>query len=144
MPRLPITIAVLSALVLAAPGCSRNRNIPTELAPSRTTSIGVNSYLWRAAIDTVSFAPLLLADSNGGVIVTDWFTNPNTPGERVKLTVAILDQDLRADALRVAAARQIAQGGTWVDAPVAAATVQKLEDIILTRARDLRRTAVGG
>jgi alpha-beta hydrolase superfamily lysophospholipase len=106
--------------------------------------IGVNSYLWRAAVDTLSFAPLVTADSNGGVIVTDWYSNPRTPGERVKLTVSILDQDLRADALRVAASRQVNQGGSWVDAPVAAATVQKLEDIILTRARDLRRTTVGG
>ncbi len=144
MPRLHLTAAALTILTLGAPGCTRNRDIPLQLAPSRTTSIGVNSYLWRAAIDTVSFAPLLQADSNGGVIVTDWYTNPKSPGERVKLTVSILDQDLRADALRVAASRQINQGGTWVNAPVAAATVQKLEDIILTRARDLRRTAVGG
>jgi len=107
------------------------------------TTIGVNTYLWRAAIDTVSFAPLITADSNGGVIVTDWFTNPNSPGERVKLTISILDQDLRADALRVAASRQINQSGAWVDAVVSASTVQKLEDIILTRARDLRRTSVG-
>jgi hypothetical protein len=139
-----IAAAALTILAVAAPGCSRNRDIPTQLAPSRTTTIGVNSYLWRAAIDTVSFAPLLQADSNGGVIVTDWYTNPNSPNERVKLTVAIMDQDLRADALRVAASRQVNQSGAWVDAPVAAATVQKLEDIILTRARDLRRTAVGG
>ena len=144
MPRLPITAALLAAIVLSAPGCSRTRDIPLQLAPSRTTSIGVNSYLWRAAIDTVSFAPLLQADSNGGVIVTDWYANPRSPGERVKLTVAILDQDLRADALRVAASRQVLQNGVWVAAPVTAATVQKLEDIILTRARDLRRTAVGG
>jgi alpha-beta hydrolase superfamily lysophospholipase len=144
MPRLPIFAAATAAIVLAVPGCSRNRTLPTQLAPSRTTTIGVNSYLWRAAIDTVSFAPLLQADSNGGVIVTDWFTNPNSPGDRVKITVSILDQDLRADALRVAASRQTIQNGNWVNAPVAAATVQKLEDIILTRARDLRRTAVGG
>lgn len=144
MPRLPITAAALTVLALVGSGCTRNRDIPLQLAPSRTTSIGVNSYLWRAAIDTVSFAPLLQADSNGGVIVTDWYTNPNSPGERVKLTVAILDQDLRADALRVAASRQTYQNGNWVNAPVAAATVQKLEDIILTRARDLRRAAVPG
>ena len=144
MPRLPAFAAALVVLALAAPGCSRNRTLPTDLAPSRTTTIGVNSYLWRAAIDTVSFAPLLQADSNGGVIVTDWYTNPNSPSERVKLTISILDQDLRADALRVAASRQTLQNGNWVNSPVAAATVQKLEDIILTRARDLRRTAVGG
>jgi hypothetical protein len=107
------------------------------------TSIGVNAYLWRAAIDTVSFAPLLQADANSGVIITDWYANPNSPGERIKLTVSILDQDLRADALRVAASRQTLQSGAWVDAPVAAATVQKLEDIILTRARDIRRSSVG-
>jgi hypothetical protein len=108
------------------------------------TTIGVNAYLWKAAIDTVSFAPLLQANPNSGVIITDWYANPKAPGERVKLTVAILDQDLRADALRVSASRQTYQGGTWVDAPVTAATVQKLEDIILTRARDLRRLAVRG
>jgi len=143
MSRLPVTALVLASLALSASACSRNRDIPNRLAPSRMTTIGVNSYLWRAAIDTLSFAPLLQADSNGGVIVTDWYTSPQNPGERIKLTVSILDQDLRADALRVAASRQINQNGTWVDAPVAAATVQKLEDIILTRARDLRRTSIG-
>jgi alpha-beta hydrolase superfamily lysophospholipase len=144
MSRLYTAAAAILIISVAAPGCSRNREIPTQLAPTRLTSIGVNTYLWRAAIDTVSFAPLLQADSNGGVIVTDWYSNPNSPGERVKLTVAILDQELRADALRVSAARQVLQNGVWVSAPVAAATVQKLEDIILTRARDLRRTTVTG
>lgn len=115
-----------------------------DLAASKVTTIGVNAYLWRAALDTVSFMPLVQADANGGVIVTDWYANPAQPGERMKLTVSILDQDLRADALRVAALRQVSQAGQWVDAPVQAATVQKLEDIILTKARDLRRSAVAG
>ena len=144
MLRLPITVAAILAVSLTTSACSRNKEVPTRLAPSRMTAIGVNAYLWRAAIDTVSFAPLLQADANSGVIITDWYTNPTSPGERVKLTVSILDQDLRADALRVAASRQVLQNGVWIAAPVAAATVQKLEDIILTRARDLRRTAVGG
>ena len=144
MPRLTTPVAALALAALALSGCARNRNIPTELAPATMTTIGVNGYLWRAALDTVSFAPLLQADANSGVIITDWYAQPQAPGERVKLTVTILDQDLRADALRVAASRQVNQNGVWVDAPVAAATVQKLEDIILTRARDLRRTTVGG
>jgi hypothetical protein len=144
MNRLQTTAAALIALLLTAPGCARNRNLPTGYAPTRLTTIGVNSYLWRAAIDTVSFAPLLQANAANGVIITDWYANPKAPGERVKLTVAVLDQDLRADALRVSAAKQVYQNGGWVDAPVSAATVQKLEDIILTRARDLRRTTVGG
>jgi hypothetical protein len=144
MTRLHKTAAALLVLALVGPGCARNKQLPTRLAPARMTTIGVNAYLWRAAIDTVSFAPLLQANPNSGVIITDWYANPKAPGERVKLTVAILDQDLRADALRVSASRETYQNGTWVEAPVSAATVQKLEDIILTRARDLRRTAVPG
>ena len=144
MNRLQTTAAALLVFALAGSGCARNKNLPTRLAPSKFTTIAVNGYLWRAAVDTVSFAPLLQANPNSGVIITDWYTNPKAPGERVKLTVAVLDPDLRADALRVSAARQVNQNGAWVDAPVSAATVQKLEDIILTRARDLRRAAVPG
>ena len=115
-----------------------------DLAASQVTTIGVNAYLWRAALDTLSFAPLAQSDSNGGVIVTEWYANPQNPTERVKVTAAILDRDLRADALRITAARQTMQNGQWIDAPVAAATVQRLEEIILTRARDLRRAAIAG
>jgi hypothetical protein len=115
-----------------------------DLAASKVTQIGVNAYLWRAALDTISFMPLVQTDSNGGVIVTDWYSSPNNQAERMKLTVSILDQDLRADAVRVAASRQVAQEGRWVDAPVQAATVQKLEEIILTKARDLRRSTIAG
>ena len=133
----------LSSVALASlAACGGGDRPKADIAASQVTTIGVNSYLWRAALETVSFAPLLQADSSGGVIVTDWYANPQNPGERVKLTVSILDQDLRADAVRVAASRQVAQGGAWVDAPVQAATVQKLEDIILTKARQLRREAV--
>jgi Domain of unknown function (DUF3576) len=122
----------------------KDRSKQADIAASKVTTIGVNAYLWRASLDTLSFMPLVQTDSNAGVIVTDWYSNPNTPAERMKLTVSILDQDLRADALRVAASRQVAQNGSWVDAPVQAATVQKLEEIILTKARDLRRSAIAG
>ena len=132
----------VAALGLAA--CSQSNERPeADLAAAQVTSIGVNSYLWRASLETLSFMPLTQADSAGGVIVTDWYANPQNPNERVKVSVSILDQDLRADALRVAASREVLQGGTWIAAPVQAATVQKLEDIILTKARDLRRSAVG-
>ena len=138
-------LPLAAALILS--GCGRDRDRTADavqIAPSRVSTIGVNAYLWRATLDTLSFMPLLQADSNGGVVVTDWYVNPATPGERMKLTVTILDQDLRADALRVAAARQLNQNGAWTDAPVQAATVQKLEEIILGKARDLRRAAVAG
>jgi hypothetical protein len=144
-PRVLANAALCAMMAAALAGCGgKKQGLRSDIAASRVTTIGVNGYLWRASLDTLSFMPLLQTDSNGGVIVTDWYTNPKNPSERVKVTVTILDQDLRADALRVAASRQVAQGSGWVDSPVQAATVQKLEDIILTKARDLRRNAIGG
>lgn len=137
-------VSLLAALAAGLAGCGHKDRPKADLAASRVTTIGVNSYLWRAALDALSFMPLLQTDSQGGVIVTDWYANPQNPGERMKVTVTILDQDLRADALRVAASRQVAQGAGWVDAPVQAATVQRLEDIILTKARTLRQQASAG
>ena len=142
--RRPIAFALLALAALGLSACANKDRPRADLAASQVTTIGVNSYLWRATLDALSFMPLLQTDSNGGVIVTDWYTNPSNPNERMKVTVTILDQDLRADALRVAASRQTLTGGVWVDAPVQAATTQKLEDVILTRARDLRRQASSG
>jgi Domain of unknown function (DUF3576) len=135
---------ILASSTLLLTACGKTERPKTDLAASKVTTIGVNSYLWRATLDALSFMPLVQTDSSGGVIVTDWYVNPQSPGERVKLTVSILDQDLRADALRVAGSRQVAQNGQWVDAPIRAATVQKMEAIILTKARDLRRSAISG
>jgi hypothetical protein len=139
-----VRFAMLGLAVVGLAGCGGGRERPrADYAAAQVSNIGVNSYLWRATLETLAFMPLLQADSSGGVIVTDWYSNPENPGERVKLSVAILDDDLRADALRVAASREVLQGGTWVPATVQAATVQRLEDIILTKARDLRRSAIG-
>jgi hypothetical protein len=138
-----LRLGLAVAAVLGLSACGGRKDVTAKAAPTQVTTIGVNSYLWRASLDSLSFMPLLQTDSNGGVIVTDWYSNPRNPGERVKVSVTILDADLRADALRVAASREVQQGGGWVAAPVQAATVQKLEDIILTRARDLRRNSVG-
>ncbi|RYY42039.1 MAG: DUF3576 domain-containing protein [Sphingomonadales bacterium] len=134
--------AILGSLALSVAACGGKDRPEADLAASKVTTIGVNSYLWRASLSTLSFMPLLQTDSNGGVIVTDWYVNPNVATERMKITVTILDQDLRADAVRVAALRQVNTGGQWVEAPVQAATVQKLEEVILTQARDLRRAAL--
>ena len=144
MTRLSVS-AIMIATTLALGACGGGNSRPqADLAASQVTTIGVNSYLWRASLDTLSFMPLLQTDSAGGVIVTDWYVNPQSPNERMKMTVTILDQDLRADALRVAASRQTNNNGTWVDAPVRAATVQNMEQIILGKARDLRRSAITG
>ncbi len=142
--RVLLATAALAVLGAGLAGCGgRSERPKMDLAAAQISTIGVNSYLWRASLETLSFMPLVQADSSGGVIVTDWYANPDNANERMKISVTILDEDLRADALRVAASRQVMQGGTWVDAPVTAATVQKLEDIILTKARDLRRSAIG-
>lgn len=136
---------LLAVVVVSLSACGGGKGRPkADLAASRVTTIGVNSYLWRATLEALSFMPLLQTDSNGGVVVSDWYANPNNPNERMKVSVTILDQDLRADALRVAASRQVMTNGVWADAAVSAATTQKLEDVILTRARDLRRQASAG
>ncbi len=101
--------------------------------------IGVNSFLWRASLDTLSFMPLTSADPFGGVIITDWYTPPQTPGERFKISAFILDRSLRADGVRIAAFRQVEQSpGNWVQAPLGNTMETDLENTILTRARQLR------
>lgn len=107
--------------------------------------IGVNSYLWRASLDVLSFMPLSSADPWGGVIVTDWYSNPEKPDERFKMTVYILDTRLRADALNVAVFKQVRDAaGGWVDSAVAGQTEMDMENAILTKARQLRLANVGG
>ena len=137
------------AVVAALSGCSHHRGRDkhvraTPLAPARLATIGVNAYLWQASLDTIAFMPVASVDSNGGVIVTDWYVNPTTPNERIKVTVAILDTVLRADAVRVTANREQLGPAGWVEVPVRAGTVQKLEETILGRARDLRRASIAG
>ena len=102
------------------------------------TGLGVNGFLWRAALDTVSFMPIASADPFGGVIITDWHSAADAPNERAKLNIFILDRELRADGIKVTVFRQIKDGAEWKDAPAAAATGSSLEETILTRARQLR------
>jgi hypothetical protein len=101
-------------------------------------ALGVNAYLWRAALDTLSFMPLSSADPFGGVIITDWYQPPASPGERFKVTAYILGRQLRADGIRVAVFRQVQQSGQWVDAPVSGVTTGDMENKVLARARELR------
>jgi hypothetical protein len=106
---------------------------------NETFGIGVNGYLWRASLDTISFMPIASADPFGGVIITDWYSTADSPYERTKLNVFIRDRDLRADGVKVSVFRQTkTSDGDWVDATVAAATSGSLENAILTKARQLR------
>ena len=104
-----------------------------------TGGIGVNAFLWRATLDTISFMPLLSADPFGGVIITDWYAPPEAPDERFKMTIYILGRTLRADGVQVSVFRQERSGdGLWEDRPTSPDTAVSLEDKILDRARQLR------
>lgn len=106
--------------------------------------IGVNSFLWSAALNTISFMPVASADPFGGVILTDWYENPETPGTRFKLNVYILDKQLRADGIRVAVFKQtLDKKGLWRDDKVPDKMSDNIENIILTRARELRVAQLG-
>ena len=106
---------------------------------SNPASIGVNGYLWRATLDTLSFMPLISADPWGGTVITDWYSNPEKPEERFKATVFILDTRLRADGLKVTINKQARDGtGQWIEAATSEQTETDIENAILTRARQLR------
>ena len=134
-------IGLLMVASLTGVADARKKVRQPQIAPVNVTTIGVNAYLWRAALDTLSFMSIAQTDSNGGVIITNWYVNPAVPSERMKVSVSILDAALRADVVRVSAARQVYQNGQWVDAAVQAATNAKLEEIILEKARDIRRNS---
>ena len=115
----------------------------TGLVGAQPGAAGVNAYLWRAAIDVLSFMPFMSADPVGGVIITDWYTPPTVTGERFKATAYVLGRDLNANDIRVAVFRQDEQGGSWVDTPVASNTATDITARVLQRARQLRAGATG-
>ena len=129
----PGTLTLMSALFSGLGGGQNNGG----------SGVGVNSFLWRASLDTVSFMPLASADPFGGVIISDWFSPPETPDERFKVNVFILGRDLRADGVRASVFHQKKDvAGQWSEAPVDANTATDLENAILTRARQIRLSAV--
>jgi hypothetical protein len=103
-----------------------------------SAKLGVNSYLWRATLETINFLPLKSADSTGGVIITDWRTRPDDSNERVKATAYIFGTKLTPQAVQVKLFKQRKREGVWTDVPASAETARQLEDAILTRARKLR------
>ncbi len=104
--------------------------------------IAVNAFLWRASLDTIAFMPLASADPFGGVIITDWYSPPETPDERFKVNVYILGRMLRADGLKVSVFRQQRNtAGQWNDANVGPEVPGEFENAVLSQARELRLRA---
>ncbi len=147
-----MTAAAAVAVALLAGGCVHRTlggaQAPrTARAPRAGTNpaIGVNAYLWRATLDTLAFMPLANADPYGGVIITDWYANPEKADERFKVTVYILDTRLRADGLNVNVFKQVkGADGQWVDAAATPQTSIDFENAILTRARQVRLSNLNG
>jgi hypothetical protein len=125
---------------LFGPGGLFGSRADRNKADNSGTGVAVNAFLWRASLDTINFIPLVSADPFGGVIITDWYTPAESPSERMKVQVTILDRELRADGVRVSVFKQTqsAKGGGWVDAQVDQRTNTDIENAILTRARQLR------
>jgi len=132
-------VATLAAVGLLSVGaCGGAHKAPPQRA-TPANAIGVNSYLWRATLDTLAFMPLASADPYGGVIVTDWYLNPEKPDERFKCTVYILDTRLRGDALKVTVFKEVGNGqGGWAPSQASDQTSIDIENAILTKARQLR------
>ena len=147
------SVALLAVGLISVGACAHKSNGPAaysdssggflgmgkKSAPAPVAGIGVNSYLWRASLDTLAFMPLASADPYGGVIITDWYTNPEKPDERFKATVYILDTRLRADGLTVSVFKQLkGADGNWTDSTTSNQTQVDFENAILTKARQLR------
>ena len=139
---LALTAAVLAACGGGGSANDRNATLATYSGKG-AQAMTVNRYLWAASLETLDFLPLLSADPISGVIITEWYINPEAPTERLKTNVYILDSALRADALRVSVFRQERQeDGSWIDASVNAATSREIENAILSRARQLRLNVI--
>jgi hypothetical protein len=162
-PRFEVTASAVAVLALGLAGCSANdqRDYPTARAdrdPSATSgglfsggssaaavegAVAVNAFLWRASLDTIAFLPLASADPFGGVIITDWYSPPETPNERFKVNVYILGRVLRADGLKVSVFRQQQDSaGRWADVAVGPEVAVEFENAVLSQARELRLRAV--
>ena len=98
----------------------------------------INALLWRASLDIVSTIPLNDIDTFGGTIVTEWYQIKEGSDNRIKLAVFVLDRELRSDGVRVVVYVQTQVDGQWQDNGTDTTMGKKLEELILTRAREIR------
>ena len=111
---------------------------------SKNKSVGmpVNALLWRASLDIASILPIDDIDVFSGTLLTDWYSLPSKPNEQIKLAIFVLDKELRSDAIRVIVYIQTLNNGVWEDAGIDQKLATSLEDLILTRAREIRTTSI--
>jgi len=138
----PTLAAALAGLLIVA-GCQSGGARNTQRAVSLPSVSAANPYLWRATLDTMQALPVQTTDPIGGLIVYDWKSFPDSPDERIKATVFILDSRLRADGVKVTVYRQVNTEGEWTDAGTDPDTATQLENKILERARIIRTSQIG-
>ena len=107
-----------------------------------SASLPINALLWRASLDIASSIPLDDVDTFGGTIVTEWYQLDAADEERIKLAIFVLDRELRSDGIRVVVYVQKRQGGVWSDHGTDTEMGLQLEELILTRAREIRAATI--
>ena len=137
-----ILTAALAGMLIVS-GCQSGGGKKNEGQITQQNIGTVNPYLWRATLDTFENMPVQSADPVGGLVVYDWKSFADSPDERIKATVYILDTRLRADGVKVSVFRQTNVEGTWTDASVDPETGIQLENKILERARTLKASQLG-
>ena len=112
-----------------------------RLSAKESARIPVNHILWRASLDIASILPIDDIDVFSGTLITDWYSLPSQPSEQIKLAIFVLDKELRSDAIRVVVYVQSRQEDIWQDAGIDPELAIRLENLILTRARELRASS---
>lgn len=134
---------LIMSFALSVTGCDKRTGIGEPrvnlVAADEVYEIGVNAYLWRASLDTLSFMPMLSAEPNSGTIISDWKVNPADTNERTKVDVYIVGKELRADSLNVKVHREMLQNGNWVTTEPRANAAAQIIQAITIQARLLRR-----
>ena len=119
----------------------RGINLNQALGGSQSgAALPVNALLWRASIDTLSVVPLNSIDTYSGTIISDWYKNPENPNQRIKIALFVLDQELRSDAIKaeVYVQHRTSASNDWTDAGRDTELAIRLEELVLTRAREIR------
>ena len=110
--------------------------------PKEGRGFSVNALLWRASLDIASSIPLDDIDTFGGTIVTEWYQLNENSDERIKLAIFVLDRELRSDGIRVVVYVQKRDGSEWRDEGTDSEMGARLEELILTRAREIRAATI--
>ena len=115
----------------------------SDLGGSKSDAGGampVNAILWRASLEIVSLIPISEVDTFSGTIISDWHSLNENENERLKITIFVLDRELRADAVKavVYIQKRPQEDAPWGNTLRDENFARKIEGLILNRAREIR------